>query len=230
MKEVKKYEKHCHKHIIEVCFDSEVQTDTNGERIMILHQVIKCNGEVASHNRYSAPASAMATILELRRRSLAIAESVGANLVFAAHKAMEESLTDLVKEIHGLDMEMPLNIAQQAKFLCEYERFHIMLKDAKKLYRENKNRKQWRRIIKAAYPELPDTIIGMLRSDGRAKYEDAPSELALLHTANLFGLQPYSRRHLKRLLKEWKERYPEPATLIDFLEKIEKAVTQKKAS
>lgn len=230
MKEVKKYEKHCHKHIIEVCFDSEMQTYKNGERIMILHQVIKHNGEVASHNKYSAPASAMAMILEYRRRSSAIAEYVGANLVFAACKVMEESLTDLVKEILGLEMEMPLNIARQAKFLCEYDSFHIMLKDAKKLYRKNKNHKQWRRIIKAAYPELPDTIIGRLKSDGHAKYEDAPSELALLHTANLFGLQPYSRRHLKRFLKEWKERYPEPAQLVEILEKIEKAVTQKKAS
>jgi hypothetical protein len=227
MKEVKKQEKRCHRHIIEVCFDSEIQADAGGKQIMILHQVIKLNGDVAFHERTAMRVEALTTILEARRRSKDVAEKVGLRLAVAACDAMEEAFIDDVKDTHGLNTEMPFNIAQQAKFLCEYERCHAMLKDARKLYRENKKRKQWRQIIKAAYPELPEILIGRLKTDERAKYEDAPSELALQHTANLLGLQSYSRRQLKRFLKEWKERYPKPALLTQFIEKIEETVTQK---
>lgn len=230
MKEAKKQVKRCQKYLIEVCFDSQAKTDARGERVIILNEVIKCNDKVLSRRTTKFTADALGAAIMLRLVLPNAIDEVEFSLANAARDALAKVTDEIAVKTYGLDTKTPFSIAQQAKFLCVYNRLYPLWKDARNLYKANKNHSQWRRFIKTAHPELPDTLVARLKTKERARYEDTPAELALQHTAALFGLQSYTPRHLKRLLKEWKESFPEPEQFVELLEKLENSVTRKRAS
>jgi hypothetical protein len=84
---------------------------------------------------------------------------------------------------------------RQEAFLKQYELALATLKEAKRIYRQNKRSKQWNNIVKAAYPELPDDLIAQLGMGGK---NAEPSRLALEYAAKLFGVEPSS--YLEKVL------------------------------
>jgi hypothetical protein len=96
-----------------------------------------------------------------------------------------------------------------------FEKVYPSWRDAKAIYRSNRNRKGWPGMVKAAYPDLPDDLIlrlgdpPNLPEDLQAKVSDTggtskPSEIALEHAARLCNVPPYTYtiRHLSETLRK----------------------------
>jgi hypothetical protein len=94
-----------------------------------------------------------------------------------------------------------------------YETVYPQWKDAKEIYKQNKKRKNWQDMVKAAHPlppkpndlierlakhpNLPDGIRERIDEKG---FNNTPSHIALEHAARLCGVPPwhYTFRHLQR--------------------------------
>lgn len=75
-------------------------------------------------------------------------------------------------------------------------------KEAKKFYKQNKNFKNWGKLISVAFPDLPNDLI--VRLDDSDKYFSMPSAIALEHAARFCGFanNTIELRTLQNYLKE----------------------------
>jgi hypothetical protein len=87
-----------------------------------------------------------------------------------------------------------------SKLSEHYEQVYTRWKDAKLVFRQNRQR-PWRRMVQAAHPDLPEELIERLPHFG-------PSHLAIEHAARLCGLpakraaNSFSRSYLIRLVSQ----------------------------
>ena len=90
--------------------------------------------------------------------------------------------------------------ADRSSLAEQHERLKLVWKDAKKIYKQNRNRAGWAKMVKAAYSDLPDELIMKLSSMN--PYESSPANIALEHAAILCGFKAgeYSARQLRRQL------------------------------
>jgi hypothetical protein len=70
-------------------------------------------------------------------------------------------------------------------FLAEYENAHRILKNAKRIYRQNRN-ENWRAMIRVAYPQLPEDLIDKLPLKGKTS---EPRVLAYEYAAATFNVE-----------------------------------------
>jgi hypothetical protein len=71
-------------------------------------------------------------------------------------------------------------------FLVTYEKAYEALKRAKKIYGQNKELDNWRGMVSAVYPQLPEQIINLLPVKGKGS---EPKVLALEYAAELFKVK-----------------------------------------
>ena len=83
-----------------------------------------------------------------------------------------------------------------------YKAVYPIWKEAKKIYKQNRNRKNWRAMVKVEYPDLPDNLIERLADSD--SYRAIPSNIALEHAAQLCGAPPdhYTSKHLRTLVSK----------------------------
>jgi hypothetical protein len=106
-----------------------------------------------------------------------------------------------------------------SEFGEHYDSMYPIWKDAKRIYKQNKDRPRWRELVHAAYPEeeLDDDLIARLSGRLNDLSEDVqvklsekggnstPASIALEHAARLCGAQPYqySHRHLYNIKRAY---------------------------
>ena len=144
-------------------------------------------------------------------------------------------IIELVKQQIEQRIKSPhIGGGQLVNFAWEYFVCLRDWKEAKRIYRRNRNSTLWRKLIKDEYPDLPDDLIEWLAlSDNKSSLEaeafqklpeDAryrlnyrvekqgyglsmPSEIALEYAARLCGFHPYlySLNYLRKLRSEYTE-------------------------
>ncbi|MBV8860029.1 MAG: hypothetical protein JOZ02_24065 [Acidobacteria bacterium] len=125
-----------------------------------------------------------------------------------AHKKLILDWIDLIQSIEKQAIIESLNLKvgrggsvgkwtpeTRAEFLKLYNQILSQVKDAKRAYKDNQKRRNWPEIVKAAHPDLPDSVIKRLNLQGIK-----PSDTALELSAIQFGV--HGSEYLKRVLKE----------------------------
>ena len=94
-----------------------------------------------------------------------------------------------------------------------YETVYSQWKDAKEIYKQNKKRKNWQAMVRAAHPfppdyndlierlaEHPDLSYEVIQRIDEKGFNSTPMHIALEHAARLCGVPPwhYTFRHLQR--------------------------------
>lgn len=94
----------------------------------------------------------------------------------------------------GREPEYPLTGLRE-----QHEQLKPVWRDAKRLYRQNGTRQNWREIIATVHSDLPGDLLNKLSLQG----ESGPAELALEHAARQCGVPPnrYSIRQLWERLR-----------------------------
>lgn len=98
-------------------------------------------------------------------------------------------------------------------FLVIYEDALKTLKDAKRIYKQNKNtgkkgNDKWKAMVAAAYPQLPDRFINLLESKGKTA---EPHMLAYEYAAELFNVE--FNEYVPKVLSEARKQRREKRTV-----------------
>jgi hypothetical protein len=75
---------------------------------------------------------------------------------------------------------------RKAELLELYESSLKMMREAKRIYKQNRHNAKWPRMVQAAYPEFPEDLITRLSGTGK---DAEPNALALEHAASVLGVE-----------------------------------------
>lgn len=147
------------------------------------------------------------------------------NLSAAKAKETTERIRLLVEETRRERIPPPVRGGSEPDYdlsdlANQYETVYPQWKDAKEIYKQNKKRKSWQAMVKAAHPflsrqhdlierlaEHPDLPERFMRRIDEKGFNNTPSHIALEHAARLCRVPPwhYTVRHLQEQRKALKK-------------------------